>query len=162
MGDRLTGEQNPGQTSHQTYGDIFDELFPQYLLMGMTAEQYWDGESSLKPAYRKAYRSRIEAEQRIADINNWHMGQYILKALQAVPLFVAGFNTKGVTLPEYPDKPLLEKAEEQKREEDRKKREEDQIKLAMAMMQATFAKFNKNFEKRKKQQQPEDGEGSGQ
>lgn len=150
MGDRLTEdeESNSGQTSHRTYGDIFDELFPHYLLMGMTPEQYWDGESSLKPAYLKAYRMRMENEQRLADRNNWLMGQYVMHALNCIPLLVAGFNVKPSTqLPEYPDKPFLEKAEEQKNEEVRKRNEEDQIKLTMALMQARFAKFNENFAK---------------
>ena len=151
MGDRLTEEDDPGKTVHRTYGEIFDELFPHYLLMGMTPEQYWDGESCLKPAYRKAYRLRIENEQRLADQNNWYMGQYLIRALQCVPLLVGGLNVKSSTkLPEYPAKPFLELAEEQKQEEVKRKREEDQSKLAMAMFQAMLNKFNKNFENRQK------------
>lgn len=159
MGDRLTEQKNPGQTRPKTYGDIFDELFPAYLQMGMTPEQYWDGESFLKPAYRKAYRQRMETEERLRDRNNWYLGQYVMSALQAVPLLVAGLNTKGVTLPEYPQKPFMEQAEERKKEEDRKKKEEDQIKLAMALMQATFTKFNRSFEKRRQQKAAEEGSG---
>lgn len=146
MGNRLTGEENPAQTE-SSYGNIFDELFPHYLMMGMTPEQYWDGESWLKPAYREAYRLRIENEQKLADRQNWYLGQYIMMALQAVPLLVAGLNVKrGAKLPEYPDKPFLEKIEEQKREDLRKKHEEDQMKLAMAMFQAMATQFNKRFE----------------
>jgi len=152
VGDRLTEDgENPQQTVHRTYGDIFDELFPHYLLMGMTPEQYWDGENELKPAYRKAYRIRMENEQRIADRNNWYMGQYLIRVLNCVPLLVGGLNVKPSTqLPDYPDKPFLETLEEQKKEEVRRKQEEDQSKLAMAMMQALFNRFNKNFEKRQK------------
>ena len=148
MGNRLTDDDQE-QTESRSYGDIFDELFPHYLLMGMTPEQYWDGESSLKPAYRKAYQLRMENEQRIADRNNWYMGQYIMAAIQAVPLVVPGVNMKkGADLPEYPDKPFLEKYEEQKKETVRKQKEEDQSKLAMAMFQAFATRMNKNIEKR--------------
>lgn len=148
MGNRLTGEQD-SQQAGDPYGDIFDELFPHYLMMGMTPEQYWDGESSLKPAFRKAYQMKIETEQKLADRQNWMMGQYILMALNATPLLVAGLNVKkGTQLPEYPDKPFLEKIEEQKKEEVRKKQEEDQSKLAMAMFQAMVNKLNRNIEKR--------------
>ena len=151
MGDRLTEDDDPEKTRHRTFGDTFDELFPHYLLMGMTAEQYWDGENSLKPAYRKAYRMRVENEQRMADRNNWYMGQYMIKVLQAVPLLVGGLNVKETTvLPDYPDKPFFEQAEEQKKEEVRKKHEEDQMKLAMALFQAKLSQFNKNFEKKQK------------
>ena len=104
MGDRLTEDETDGQTGHRTDGDIFDELFPHYLIMGMTPEQYWDGENELKPAYKKAYELRIENEQRMADANNWYMGQYIMHALHAIALNVAGWNVKsGTALPEYPD-----------------------------------------------------------
>ena len=153
MGDRLTEDQTR-QTDHRTQGEIFDECFPDYLLMGMTPEQYWDGESFLKPAYRKAYVKRMENEQRLADQNNWYMGQYLIRALQAVPLLVGGLNVKPSTqLPEYPEKPFMMLADEQKKEEVRKKTQEDQTKLAMALMQAAFNKFNKNFEKRQQQKQ---------
>ena len=151
MGDRLTDGEEP-QTA-RTYGDIFDELFPHYLAMGMTAEQYWDGESWLKPMYRKAYAIRIENEQRLADRQNWYMGQYLMMVLQAVPLLVGGLNVKNTSqLPEYPDKPFFEKFEEQKKEEVRKKHEEDQRKLAMAMLQASFESFNRNLLKKQAEQ----------
>ena len=128
--------------------------------MGMTPEQYWDGESFLKKAYRKAYAMRIENEQRMADTNNWYMGQYLIRALQAVPLLVGGLNVKPSTkLPEYPDKPFTVAAEEQKKEEVRRKTQEDQTKLAMALMQAAINKFNKNFEERQRKQRKTGGSG---
>ena len=154
MGNRLT-EGEPQQT--ESRANIFDELFPHYLMLGMTPEQYWDGESSLKPAYRKAYQLRIENEMRLADRNNWYIGQYIMAAIQAVPLIVPGINLKkGASLPDYPDKPFLEKLEEQKKEEVRKQKQEDQSKLAMAMFQAMTAKFNKNIQARLDRQAQEE------
>ena len=148
MGNRLT-EDEPRQTEPKSYGDIFDELFPHYLLMGMTPEQYWDGEYGLKKAYREAYKLQKKMEQMAADRSNWYMGQYIMSALRGTPLLVAGLNVKrGAQLPEYPKKPLLEEAEEQKKKEVRKKKEEDQAKLAMALMQAAFTRFNKRFEQK--------------
>lgn len=153
MGDRLTEGEKPKQASSTPYGDIFDQLFPHYLLMGMTPEQYWDGEYGLKKAYREAYRMRMENEQRMADRNNWYMGQYLIRVLQCVPLLVGGLNVKqGTELPDYPDKPFFEKYEAEKEQEVRKKHEEDQSQLAMAMFQAMAAKMNKNIERRLEQQ----------
>ena len=160
MGDRLTEEQNPKQTSPTPYGDTFDELLPHYMAMGMGYDEYWDGEYGTKRACRKAYRIRIENERRIADTDHWYMGQYIMAALQATPLIVPGVNMKkGASLPDYPDKPFMEAAEERKKEEVRKKQEEDQSRLAMAMFQAFTTRFNKNIEKRLEKQAQE---GSGQ
>lgn len=157
MGNRLTEEEQPRQISNTPYGDIFDQCFPHFLVMGMTPEQYWDGEYGLKIAYRKAYRLRVEYDQRMADRNNWYMGQYLIAVLQSVPLLVGGLNVKPSTrLPEYPNQPFLEKYEAEKSEKTRKKQQEDQMKLAMAMFQASITKFNKNLEKRKEREKPAD------
>lgn len=151
MGDRLTdGKEQPQQTSPTPYGDIFDEALPHYLAMGMTYQDYWDGESAMKKAVRKAFQIRTENEQKLADRNNWYMGQYMMQVLQCVPLLVGGLNVKSTTnLPKYPDKPYFEKFEAQKKEEIRKKNQEDQTRLAMAYFQAGIEKFNRNFQKRK-------------
>lgn len=147
MGDRLSEKKDSEQTSPTPYGDIFDDLFPHYLLFGMTPEQYWDGEVGLKTAYKEMYRLKVETEQLTQDRLNWMMGQYVISALSSVPLLVAGLNVKrGTSLPEYIDKPILERAQEQKKEEDRKKAEERQAQLALAMFQAGIAKFNKRFQ----------------
>lgn len=143
MGDRLTE-----QTAYP-YGDMFDRLLPEYMAIGMPYDLYWDGEYGTKRAFRKAYQTRLENERRIADQSNWYMGQYVLAAVSAAQLFVAGFNTKGNTIPEYPDKPFLEKQEELKKEEARKQYEEDQQRLAMALFQAMTTQFNKSQEQKK-------------
>ena len=159
MGDCLTEKERTAQTSPYPYGDIFDELFPHYLLMGMTPEQYWDGESSLKKAFRKAYQMRMETEQKLADRNNWYMGQYLMCVLQAVPLLVGGLNVKSSTrLPEYPDKPFFERFEAEQKEKVRKKDQEDRTKMAMALFQAGIAKFNKRFEQEQKKKALESGQ----
>ena len=119
--------------------------------MGMTPEQYWDGEYGLKIAFRKAYQMRMENEQRMADQSNWYMGQYIISALQCVPLLVGGLNVKPSTqLPEYPDKPFFEKALAERKETDRKKREEDQMMMALAMFQSYVKEKNKTIESKPK------------
>ena len=149
MGDRLTEEEQSKQTSQTPYGDMFDRLLPEYMAIGMTYDEYWDGEYGMKKAFREAFRIRMENEQRLSDRNNWYIGQYVMAAIQAVPLIVPGINMKkGASLPEYPDKPFLMKYEERKKEEARKQHEEDQSKLAMAMFQAMTAKFNKNIQNR--------------
>ena len=161
MGNRLTDDQR--QAEPRSYGDIFDELFPHYLLMGMTPEQYWDGESGLKKAFRKAYQMRIEMEQRTADRNNWYMGQYLIAVLQSVPLLVGGLNVKRTTqLPEYPREPFLEKALTEKKKEVREKKQKDQMTLAMALFQAGVEKFNRNIQKRLAEQEAKAAVNTGQ
>lgn len=155
MENRLTWEE-PEQTESKSYADILDEALPQYLSMGMTAEEYWDGECGLKRAFRKAFRLRLENEERIADRNMWLMGAYIRDAMQSMYVMVNGFVPKGVRATPYPDKPRLETYAEMKKAEAKQKAEEKQQQLAMAMFHAMAAKFNKNFERR---QEPGSGKG---
>jgi len=163
VGDRLTeDEEQISSQAGKSYGDIFDELFPHYLLFGMTPEQYWDGESWLKPAYRKAYELKIENERIMADTNNWYLGQYMIAVLQSGAMLVPGVNTRtGTTFDPYPDMPFLQKAKKLEKEENRKKRGEEQQQLALAMFQSFTQKMNKNIQKRLDREMEEKARESG-
>lgn len=134
-------------------GEAFDRVFPDYLIMGMTPEQFWDGESWLKKHYRAAYRQRVRNEERIRDQQAWLMGIYVRDALQSVAMLVNGFVPNGASPMPYPEAPRLEKAEKEKAQADKKKREELQMQRAMAMFQAMASGFNRNFEKKQKEQE---------
>lgn len=144
MGDCLTEQQ----AEPETFGEIFDRMFPEYLVMGMTPEQYWDGESWLKKSYREAYRIRMRNEERERDITAWLHGAYIREALASVPLLVNGFVPRGAKATDYPKQPRTIQAEEEKKAAEKQKRQENQMQLAMAMFQSMAANFNRNFEKR--------------
>ena len=158
MGDGVS-EESPEEPKRRTYTEIFEEAFPQYLMMGMTPEQYWDGEIGLCKAYRDVYRMRMEREDRMADQTAWLQGLYIRDALQSVYLMVNGFVPKGTQAEEYPKKPYSiqeeerkrEEAETRKQEEERKKKEEQQTQQSMAMFHAMAEKFNKNFARREQE-----------
>ena len=145
MEDRLS-EEKPKETF--TISKIFHDAFPHYMAMGMTAEEFWDGEPWLVKAYRKAYRIRVENEERTADRNAWRIGQYIRFALVSVPITVNGFAPKGHHMQEYPEKPMTMAAEEQKKEKVRKKQEANKQEMAQALFHAFTEKMNKNIRKR--------------
>lgn len=149
MDHRLT-EEKPKETP--TISKIFREAFPHYLVMGMSAEEYWDGEPWLVRSYREAYRIRMENQDRIADRDAWRMGEYIRHALASIPIVVNGFAPKGHTMRDYPEKPMSMIAEERKREENEKKQQENQQQLALAMFQAFTEKMNKGIRKRLEQE----------
>lgn len=134
-------------------GEAFDKVFPDYLIMGMTPEQFWDGESWLKKHYRAAYRQRVRNEERIRDQQAWLMGIYVRDALQSVAMLVNGFVPKGASPMPYPETPMLEKAEKEKAQADKKKQEELQMQRAMAMFQAMTSGFNRSIEKKQAEQQ---------
>lgn len=120
--------------------------------MGMSAEEYWDGEPWLARSYREAYRIRMENQNRIADRDAWRMGEYIRYALSSVPIAVNGFVPKGHTMRDYPEKPLTVQAEERERKENKKKQQENQQQLALAMFQAFTEKINKGIRERLEQE----------
>lgn len=162
MGDGVTPEEDapPENSEETTYSDIFEEVFPQYLLMGMTPEMYWDTEPGLAKAYREAYRMRKENEAREADYHAWLQGLYMRDALQSVALLVNGFVPKGVQPSPYPEKSYSEQAEAKKKEERKQQRaeakkqaEEEKVRTAMALFQAMAAQFNSNLKKRQEKEQ---------
>lgn len=145
MEDRLNLEK-PKRT--YTISQIFREAFPQYMVIGMSPEEYWDGDPWLARAYRKAYKIRVESEEKTADRNAWRVGEYIRRALVSVPITVNGWAPKGHRLQEYPDKPMTMIAEEQKREANRKKQEENKQEMAQALFHVFTERMNKNIRKR--------------
>ena len=98
-----------------TYTEIFDELFPTYLVYGMTYEQYWHGDPWLVRAYAQAYllRRKVDNEQA------WIQGAYIANAVT-----VAIANTFGKKKTDYLKKPLeiFPKTEAEKKAEVREER----------------------------------------
>lgn len=73
--------------------------------MGMTYDQYWEQDSSLVIAYRKAHRIRLEEQNQQA----WIQGMYFLEAIGAA------FAKKGsgAKYPERPHPIFREKKKEQ-------------------------------------------------
>lgn len=65
-------------------GDIISRFCPDYLAMGMSAQEYWEGDAELCRYYREANRLKREQANRDA----WMQGLYIYRALQCVsPMF---------------------------------------------------------------------------
>ena len=67
---------------------VFEDACPNYLAMGMTYEQYWDGDVSAHKAYRRAKKLRtIEI-----NANAWLQGMYIYEALLDVGQYTKAFS----------------------------------------------------------------------
>lgn len=74
MGDNEVSSEPP-----KTYTEVFEEIFPYYLAIGMSYEQFWYKEPQLVRSYRKAdeiRRRRMSEEQ-------WLAGMYTADALRA-------------------------------------------------------------------------------
>ena len=96
---------------------MFWDVFPHYLLYGMTAEQFWNGDPYLAVAYRKLHKLKIQ--QRNEEL--WLNGLYTLDALS-----VALNNSFSKRKAKYIEQPfqIFPKTEDEKKreiEETRKK-----------------------------------------
>ena len=131
-----------GQTAlfSDSYTKTFYEVFPYYLLVGMTPEQYWDGDPSLTRYYRKADEMRQKRENE----HMWLQGMYIYEALCDVSPILHAFAKRGVKPVPYPSRPYSLTNKE--RDEERKLAEKKARDKAKRYMESMMAKTNKRFE----------------
>lgn len=124
-----------------TYTEKFNELFPYYLAIGMTYEQYWDGDCALVADYRRAQEIRNDMEnQRL-----WLQGMYVYEAICCVAPVLRPLSKAK--------KPLRYRAEpypmrETAHQKSERIIEEKQDEKAKSVMEMFMTQFNKRFEKK--------------
>ena len=114
----------------QSYEDIFTELCPYYMSIGMSYDEFWDGDVEAVKAYRKAY----ELKERRKNQELWLQGMYFYEALcDASPLFRFSMK-KGTIKPEpYVKEPYpITESEVKEREEREARLKEERLKAAFA------------------------------
>lgn len=111
MGDGQVNDRPPSFT------DIFEEIFPYYLAIGMTAEQFWEGEPLLVKAYRKA----DEIRRRRINEELWLSGMYTADALASTVGNM--FSKKKYKYPSEPRPITMMEIEERKERERQAKAE---------------------------------------
>lgn len=125
MGSELLIESLPQK---RTMADLFWEAYPAYLAMGMSYEEYWNGDAQSCVAHRKAYKEKLELQ----DAMLWRQGLYVYHAMCCVAPF---FNSIKPQKPEqYLDHPfgITEKHDH----------EEVQMSRGLARMKAWAANVN--------------------
>ena len=137
-GDPVTGEpsgQNESggdrEVTATSYTELFDMVFPSYMAMGMSYEEFWRGPSILARYYRKAYEIRRKDEE----WGRWRQGAYIYDALLRVaPVMRAAFGKGKVEPGKYPEEPWpLTQKEADEREQ---RRELENTKRFIAQLEA--------------------------
>lgn len=144
VSDLLSSTEGSGGTTTavplKTYTEKFNELFPYYISLGMTEEQYWDRDSQLVVAYRKAEELRNARRNQ----EMWVQGAYIYDVLCRVSPIFQAFAKKGTKPVPYVGEPyaLTEKEVEFKQIEKDKKTYDKGKKL----MEGFLIRHNKKFE----------------
>lgn len=122
-----------------TYTEQFYEVFPYYLSIGMTAEQFWDGDPTLAKYYRRADELKIERKNQ----ELWLQGLYVYEALCDVAPILQAMAKKGTKARPYPEQPYSITEKQRKREkEEQERRVADKGRMFMErLMQQNNAKF---------------------
>lgn len=130
------GQSAPFSNSYTT---TFYDQFPYYLAIGMTPEQYWDGDPMLAKYYRKG--DELRKKRRNEEL--WLQGMYIYEALCDVAPVLHAFAKRGTKPVPYPDHPYALTVND--REEERKLKEKREREKARRYMEAKMAEINKRF-----------------
>lgn len=118
------------EPEEREYTKIFEEYFPYYLNIGMSAEEYWDSDPKLTKYFREADERKREREKKQLDFRAWLYGRYIAEAVAAV------FSENA----KYPTAPHLYDPDEGLSEEERKER---QIERELAFHRALMNKYKR-------------------
>lgn len=106
MSDPLSSTEGSGGVTATAplhfYGEKFEELFPYYLSLGMTEEQYWDKDCRLVIFYRKAEELRTSRKNQ----EMWLQGAYFYEALSRVSPLLHAFAKKGTKPAPYLAEPF--------------------------------------------------------
>ena len=132
MGDELVSDSlSPDETdkggieneqSALNYSDMFWKCLPVYLAMGMTSDEYWNGDCKLTEAYREAYKIKNERK----NLELWLQGLYIYDAIGRLAPALNSGTPKGTKIKHYVEQPYPlteEEAKRHKEEEERKRQE---------------------------------------
>lgn len=122
------------------YTETFCRQFPYYLSIGMTEEQYWDGDCRLTEYYQKAEEIRKERVNQEA----WLQGMYIYDALTRVAPVLHAFAKKGTKAQPYVEEayPITKRTVENAKE----KKEKARSQKGKRYMEALMVRNNKRFE----------------
>lgn len=74
-------EADTESCQNKTYTEIFEEQFPFYLSLGMSAKEYWEGECALPLFYRRAYKMKRRKEMDENNFLAWLHGLYVRDAI---------------------------------------------------------------------------------
>lgn len=137
----MVSKSQPG-SKEPSYSDKFNELFPYYLSIGMTEEQYWDKDCTLVVAFRKS--DEIKMNRRNQEM--WLQGAYFYDALYRISPVLHAFAKKGTKpVPYLSEAYAITERQAEARKEEKEKSVYDKGKK---LMEGFMLSHNKKFERK--------------
>ena len=122
-----TGAGGESSAPTNTLGEIFTQLCPHYMAMGMTYYEFWHRNTACHYAYRKAWEER----RKYRNWEMWMQGGYFFDALvKASPMFKP-FGKGKIEPGEYPKEPYPITQKEARERAEEKRRQSFERALAM-------------------------------
>lgn len=128
----------PSEESDTPLSDMLDKLCPYYMLMGVSYDEFWNGDYTHLKYYAERYK--LETEKKNQEL--WLQGLYFFDALGTV---VANATAKkGSTPKKYPEKPyrITEPSKEEKEAE--KKKQVEEFRAQLMALDRRFSKKHSN------------------
>lgn len=149
-GAPVTGE--PSQPEEISLTKVFQDLCPVYMIMGMSYDEFWNRNTAVHKAYRKAYEMRRRNEEWA----RWRQAAYIYDVLLRVSPILRAFS-KGKAEPEqFMNEPWPLTQKEAREREEREARER-----YFNMRNKLMAEAKKNRERRAEEAAKEARENAG-
>jgi hypothetical protein len=122
----------------KTYTEIFEEVFPFYLSIGMSYEEFWEGDLSLPKFYREAEKQRNKRRFDEMNYNCWLQGLYNYEAFSCT--IANAFRKKNSRPISYLEKPIefTPKSEQKQLTEEQIEKEQLRFKLQMSSWTKMF------------------------
>lgn len=132
------------------YTRFFEDALPYFMVMGMSPQEFWEGDASLARAYRQAYDMKMDTEFNIRNEQAWIQGMYIYATLLKISPLFSSFADSKTKYGDYMDKPFDfgQTEDEEVSEEIQEQRERDKN---LARMRGWVANFDHKFGNMKEQ-----------
>lgn len=99
-----------------SYSEVFEKHCPYYMAIGMSYDDFWNGDCSLVRVYRQKAKLELSMQNRLL----WMQGRYIYDAVGALTPVLHAFAKQGAKPHKYIEKPYPITEEELKAEEERR------------------------------------------
>lgn len=141
-GDSDNDEGDSGEESPSSILKMLEESFPYYLSLGMTYDEYWNGDPTLVRAYREAEKIK----QRKKNTEMWMQGSYVYDAMCCLVPSLQAFRPKPPL--KYMNEPyaLSEKEYKDRELRDMMRKQDEMREKFKAQMMAINAKNKKKSE----------------
>lgn len=123
-----SGPVEAGSSSRSVYTEVFENIFPHCLAIGMTYEEFWYKDPHIVKFYLAAEKERLHRRNE----EMWLQGFYIYQAIGAFAEILPAFPKKGAKIRPYLDEPVsLSEAEQQAKRERQEAERIERIKQKM-------------------------------